>query len=339
MVDYAGTHFGDLPQRVGVVALAKVLKHAQPKLVLSQLGKAMRADTLPRNKGKIVKYRRRIPFVATTTTLEEGVTPNPTFMEYEEVSAQVQQYGGWYPFTDQIELLHEDPVVSDATELLGEQVQNIMELVTWSELRAGSSVIYANGSARTDVNTPVDRDLISAAVRLLKAQHAVKLTKAIPSSPNFGTTPVAPSYVIVTHTDTERDWRDMETFRPVEEYGNTGGMISADEIGKVEECRIILSPQLIPFLSAGSTTTNGMKATAGAVDVYPILVFGEEAFGTVKVAGISDMEMIVRNSGAKNANYTDPLGQRGFVSWKTWYTCLILNDNYMVRIEAGVTDL
>jgi N4-gp56 family major capsid protein len=183
----------------------------------------------------------------------------------------------------------------------------------------------------------VDRDLISAAVRQLKAQHAMKLTKGIGASGNFGTTPVAPSFVIVAHTDTERDWRDMETFRPVEEYGS-GGRISDDEIGKVEECRIILSPQLIPFAGAGSATTNGMKATGSNVDVYPILVFGEEAYGTVKVAGMDGINMKVKNPG-KEVTYEDPLGQRGFVSWKTYFTVKILNDNYMVRIEAGVTDL
>lgn len=337
MSDYSGLHFGDLTQRVGVVAVAKVLKHAQPKLVLSQLGKAIRPETLPKNKGKVLKWRRRVPFSASTNTLQEGITPTPTMMEYDEVQVAIEQYGNWVALTDQIADLHEDPVLADATEMLGEQVQNIMELVTWNEIRAGSAVIYANGAGRTSVNTPVDRDLISAAVRQLKAQHAMKLTKGIGASGNFGTTPVAPSYVIVAHTDTERDWRDMETFRPVEEYGS-GGRISEDEIGKVEECRIILSPQLIPFTGAGSATANGMKATGGAVDVYPVLVFGEEAYATVKVAGMDSVNMYVKNPG-KDVNYSDPLGQRGFVSWKTYFACKILNDNYMVRIEAGVTDL
>jgi len=32
------------------------------------------------------------------------------------------------------------------------------------------------------------------------------------------------------------------------------------------------------------------------------------------------------------------LGQRGHVSWKTYHVAIILNDNWMVRIETGATD-
>ena len=34
-----------------------------------------------------------------------------------------------------------------------------------------------------------------------------------------------------------------------------------------------------------------------------------------------------------------PLGQRGVVGWKTWHVAKILNNAWMVRIEAEATDL
>jgi N4-gp56 family major capsid protein len=36
---------------------------------------------------------------------------------------------------------------------------------------------------------------------------------------------------------------------------------------------------------------------------------------------------------------SDPLGQRGFVSWKMYFAALILNQAWIQRIEVGVTDL
>jgi N4-gp56 family major capsid protein len=36
---------------------------------------------------------------------------------------------------------------------------------------------------------------------------------------------------------------------------------------------------------------------------------------------------------------SDPMAQRGYVSWKTWYTAVILNDLWMARLEVAVTAL
>ncbi len=36
---------------------------------------------------------------------------------------------------------------------------------------------------------------------------------------------------------------------------------------------------------------------------------------------------------------SDPLGQRGFVSWKTYLASVILNENWLARLECAVTDL
>ncbi|KKL70933.1 hypothetical protein LCGC14_2099990, partial [marine sediment metagenome] len=36
---------------------------------------------------------------------------------------------------------------------------------------------------------------------------------------------------------------------------------------------------------------------------------------------------------------SDPLGQRGYVGWKTWHAIVILNQVWMARLEVCVTDL
>jgi N4-gp56 family major capsid protein len=36
---------------------------------------------------------------------------------------------------------------------------------------------------------------------------------------------------------------------------------------------------------------------------------------------------------------SDPLGQVGFVGWKTYFAAKILNENWIARIEVGATAL
>ena len=87
---------------------------------------------------------------------------------------------------------------------------------------------------------------------------------------------------------------------------------------------------------AGSGTT--MVSTTGtSADIYPMLFFGKEAYGTVPLRGQGAVEPTVLRPGVKDK--ADPLGQRGYVGWKTWFTAVILNQVWMARLECGVTAL
>ncbi len=64
-----------------------------------------------------------------------------------------------------------------------------------------------------------------------------------------------------------------------------------------------------------------MASTSGtSADVYPILVFGENAYGTVPLRGMGSVEPSIIPVGQKTKD--DPLGQRGYVGWKSWHLCL-----------------
>jgi N4-gp56 family major capsid protein len=78
-----------------------------------------------------------------------------------------------------------------------------------------------------------------------------------------------------------------------------------------------------------------MRSVGGAaVDVYPILFIAQDALGVVPLAGTPRRIMTVYNP---QTSATDPLGQRGFVSWKMWHAAVILNQNWLVRAEVGST--
>jgi N4-gp56 family major capsid protein len=329
------TTYGDVSPRVGIVAVAKMLARIEPILILEKFAMV---TPLPKNKGETIKWRRIRPLAVSTTNLTEGVTPAASQLQYEDVTTAIGQFGGWIQITDKIADLHEDRVLDDAMTALADQAASTKEMIIWGVLRGGTQVLYSNGAARTSVNTPLDLDLVRAAVQTLKRNHAHKITKRLAAGPDIATEPVNASFVAVAHVDTERDWRECNSFVPVEKYGTFKPIDEDNEIGKVEECRIVLSPQLVPFYAAGSSTLNGMLSAGGsAVDVYPIIVLAENAFGVVPLKGASSVEMAVKNP--KMGEPGDPTGQRGHVAWKMWYQAVRLNELWMVRLEVAATQV
>ena len=334
MADGAFVTYGDVSPRVGIHAVAKMLSRIEPILVLEKFALV---TPLPKNVGEVIKWRRIRPLVVSTTNLTEGVTPPAEQLVYEDVTQVIAQFGGWIQITDKIQDLHEDRVLDDAMTALADQAASTKEAILWGILRGGTNVFYANGTARTDVNTPIDLDLVNAAVNLLKRNHAKKLTTRLAAGPNIATEPVNSSYVAFCHVDLETDIRDMDSFVPVEKYAKNDTLDPEWEIGKVNELRFILSPQLSAFADAGGTAGT-MRTTSGTLaDVYPVVIVAKESYGTVPLKGVSAVEMAVKNP--KMGEPGDPLGQRGHVAWKIWYQAIRLNEQWMVRLEVAATAL
>jgi N4-gp56 family major capsid protein len=333
----AATKYGDINQRTAVWAEGKMLEHAEPVLVLEKFAQA---KPLPKNKADTITFRRPIPYTVSTTQLVEGVTPAPKQMSYEDVSVQMGQYGDLIEISDRVTDLAEDPVLSDASQLAGEQAAETKELIMWGTVRAGTNVSYSGTgtpASRADVNAPISLSLQRSVVRSLNGQRAKFVTRMISASPKFGTEAVAAGYIAFAHTDLEQDIRDMDGFTPVERYGNFAP-VSDREVGKVEGVRYILSPVLEPFADAGSASLNGMVSSGGSnVDVYPVIYVAQNSYATVPLKGAGSMNPRVLNPGT--IDKSDPLGQRGYVGWKMYFASLVLNEAWIHRVEVGVSDL
>jgi N4-gp56 family major capsid protein len=328
MTQYAD---GGVSPRTNVYAERQMLKHAKPVMVLEKLGLS---KAMPKNKTDTIKFRRPRVFTAATTPLVEGVTPTETQFSYEDVSTTLRQYGQVVVVTDKIEDLHEDPVLNDAAMQAGENIGRTIEALNYGVVRAGTAVYYANGTARTDVNTPITLGKQRAVLRSLKALKAQKITRSLSPSSDYGTRAVEAAYVAVAHTDVESDIRGLAGFKTVAEYG-TRSPISEYEIGSCEDVRYILSPDLNPFLEGGAA--KGAMVGGTNADVYPVIYFGQDAWGMVALRGQGAVSPTIIPVGQKTKD--DPLGQRGYVGWKTWHAALILNQAWMARLEVAVTAL
>lgn len=336
-------------------AAQDMLAHAQPITVLGDFGTQRQ---MPQNATDTLVFRRTLPFGASTSgtsiessnryvgtpavtpgnfVLGEGATPNANTINFQDVTVTLQQYGLLYKFSSKVELLYEDDVPGEMVKLVGETMAEVLELVRYGVLKAGSTVIYANGSSRSAVNTPVSLNALRKAARTLESNRAKRVTSRLAPGVNFGTRAVQPAFIVFVHTDAVADIRNLPGFTKVEEYG-TFKPIHDMEIGACEDFRFIKSPLLASFAAAGSATLNGCLSVGAAnVDVYPFLIIGEDAWGQVALKGMNAITPRVLKSG--DINHANPLGQFGYVGASTWFAAVRLNEAWMARIECGVTAL
>lgn len=332
MSSFGVTTYGDISPRVGIYAVANFLEHAKPVEVLAKF--AMN-EAVPKNKGQLAVFRRFVPFEINTTALVEGVTPAPNMLQYEDVSVVISQYGAWVNFTDVVQDTHEDPNLQKITMGLGEQAAAVKEAVIWAELVGGTNVLYSGtATSRSTVSAPIAEEDLIAAQRFLKASKAKPITKMLKASTNIATEPVAPAFIAFGHTNLEPDFRALTGFVPREKYASYT-VISDWELGKFQDIRVILSPDLEIFYGAGAASPTGvLSADGNNVDVYPIVVVGQDSYGIIPLRGMDSASVIVKNP---TPSYEDPLAQRGFASYKMWYAALRLNEAWLVRIEAAAS--
>lgn len=348
-------NYGTVASRNLIRAAQGMLEHAQPITVLGDFGTQRE---MPQNSTDTLVFRRTLPFGASTTgttientaryvgtpsvtvgnfVLAEGATPNANTISFQDVSVQLQQYGILFKYSSKVEQLYEDDIPGEMIKLTGETMAEVMELVRYGVLKAGSTVIYSNGSSRGSVNTVINLNVIRRAARTLESNRARRVTSRLAPGVNFGTRAVQPAYIVFCHTDAVSDIRNLPGFTRVEEYGSFKP-IHDREVGACEDFRFISSPLLTSFAAAGSATLNGcLSVGASNVDVYPFLVIGEDCWGQVALKGMSAIKPIVLK--ASQTNHANPLGQFGYVGASTWFATVRLNDAFMARIEAGVTAL
>ncbi len=348
-------NYGTVASRNLIRAAQGMLEHAQPITVLGDFGTQRE---MPQNSTDTLVFRRTLPFGASTTgtsiegsnryvgtpdvtasnfVLAEGVTPNANTISFQDVTVQLQQYGILFKYSSKVEQLYEDDIPGEMVKLTGETLAEVMEMVRYGVLKAGSTVIYANGSSRSGINTAISLNALRKAARTLESNRARRVTSRLAPGVNFGTRAVQPAYIVFVHTDAVSDIRNLPGFTRVEEYGSFKP-IHDREIGACEDFRFISSPLLKPFAAAGSSTLNGMLSVGAAnVDVYPFIIIGEDCWGQVALKGMSAIKPIVLK--ASQTNHANPLGQFGYVGASTWFATVRLNDAFMARIEAGVTAL
>jgi len=329
--------FGDISPRVAVKSSKRLLRVAQPKLVTQRFGQPEMQEG---NSGNQRKWRRYHPFPVTTAPLAEGITPNGVRIVYTDYHVVLQQYGDVVYITDRVQDTHEDPILKIMSERCGEQYSQVIELVTIDVLKSCTNRFFAGSvGVRTSVVNKVTRADLRNVVRALDRANASPIGQIIAPSEKISTVPVEAAFFAMAHTDLEPDIRGITGFVPTVNYSQPGKAMEC-EVGKVERVRFILTQNFTPWVAAGGSSStmlnNGVPPeSSAAADVYPIIIVGRDAYGVVRLQGRQAVSMYVLNPNVARGG--DPIGQRGSVGWKTYYSAVILADPWMAVLEVACT--
>jgi N4-gp56 family major capsid protein len=330
------TTYGDITPRTAGAIATKLLARGQFEVILERFGQY---DPQPRGKTKVRKFRRYNSVARATAPLADGITPAGQKLTYTDVNATLEEYGDWFEITDQIVDFHEDPVLDEAVNICGEQIAETVEVIRFSVLKGGSNVFYANKVAgRSTVAGPATKADFRRIYRSMMKNKAKQISSIIKASASIATEPVAPAFFALCHTDNVADITNLSGFTPVEKYSDSTKALPM-EFGKLEQFRFLASPLFEPWLAAGASGTTMLSGGVApgsslAADVYPILVVAKDAYGIVPLQGKDAVTpMVVQPKPVQG----DPLGQRGFVSWKTYQTSVILNQNWLARLEVAAS--
>lgn len=284
---------------------------------------------ISKRQGNQIKFRRYEALTAITTPLTEGVTPSGSQLSVTDITSTLQTFGDFVTITDLVDFTNQDPVLTEAGEVLGEQGGTAVDLVRANTLAAGTNVIFTNGSTRAGLNTTIANDIaLRTAIRALHRQNSKFLRNIISATTSVSTTPVRKAYVSIVRADTEAQLESVSGYLPVSEY-SSAMRAEEDEVGSFRNIRFFASENAKVFINSGAVAGT-MISTGANADVYITLILGANAYGVVPLTGEA-MRNIIKPLGSAGA--ADPLNQRATSGWKAITTTQILNQNFMTRIE------
>ena len=330
---------GDIGFRSTGEVKKRLLMRGNYKLVAAKFGQAF---TQGKHTTLTAKWRRYENFPTAEAPLQEGITPPGRKLAKTDVTSTLAQYGDWAELTDLVFDTHEDDVPKETVNLCGDQMGETVEVVTIATLKSGSNVFYANNAgSRSAVNSPCLAGDFKRIERSLSKNKAEQITSMIKASQMVSTEPIDPAFIAMGHTDLKADIEGMEQFVPVRNYADSSKAIHPAEVGSLGAFRFILTPLFGAWLAAGTAGTTYLSSgdipgSSLAADVYPIIIVAKDAYGVVRLQGLDAVKPAVVYP---KPVVGDELGQRGFVSWKIYYTSVILNSSWVARYEVAATAL
>jgi len=319
-----------VPPGVAAFYDRNLLERAQPNDVHGRYGQKR---PIAQRSGNQIKFRRYSQLAPATTALTEGVTPVGASLAVTDITATLAQYGDYIQLSDMVSMTNQDPVVTEATDVLGDQAGTTIDQIRRDVLVAGTNVAYAGvATTRLGTVTKISANDLDKAIRFLKNQNAKFIKMGMAASDGVGTGAIRKAYIAVVHPDVEFDLEQIAAFRAVSDYGSQEGIIE-DEIGAYKNIRFVTSTNCRVFTNATTVLTAGFKG-ATTNDVYATLIFADNAYGVCPLTGQA-MNTYVKSLGS--AGSADPLDQRSTVGWKATTTTTILNQAWLIRVESLAT--
>ena len=136
-----------------------------------------------------------------------------------------------------------------------------------------------------------------------------------------------------------KDLHGEPAFQSIEKYADAGNTVTG-EVGAIDQFRFVVVPEMMKWAGAGATGTGKAYETGGKVDVFPILVVGDQSFTTIgfQTDGRTVKFKITHKApGEATADRNDPYGEMGFTSIKWYYGFMALRPERIGLIKTAAT--
>lgn len=321
--------YGSISDQVGIRASMKALYAARKNMFFYRI--AVEED-IPKGSSTTINFRRWLDLAPAVAPIQGSVTPTGVPMEIVDIQATIRAYGRWVPIPRHINDTISDPLLKRAVDRLSYNMRLTYETVNFFTLRQGGNAFYANQkNAREDVVDVVSLSDIRNVVAELQAANVEPITELIEPVTKEGTKGIEESYFAVCHSYLVPTIRDMPGFLSVASYPDHMEALPL-EIGSVENVRFIRFNIAEPWNSpTHAAAPPGIMNVGGKCSIFPILIFGREAFGISKLEGTEFNKILIHNAAVSS---DDPLAQRGTAGFYGYHVCRILEENYMARLEV-----
>lgn len=299
-----------------------LLERTVPNLVHAKFGQVKR---IPANGGRIIEWRKFSALSTATTPLTEGTLyTNLKDLTVTAITGTVAQYGDAVGFSDLVSVVAIDPILTETTKILAEQAAQTIDELVRDALVLGTTVEYANGKASLVLTAANDNfaamDGAGSTVTggSLNDLRLIALTLELNRARKIGG-----YWQAITHPRVMYDIQSTTEWRELQLYNQTNRIIDGS-VGEIYGIKFWVTDVAKVYTGGG----------ASGIDVYTILLFGQDAFGIVELSG-QNLQTIYKPLGS--AGTSDPLNQQQTLGWKVTFGVKILQEAFMLRYHCDVS--
>ena len=314
---------GDLSPEMKTYYSDYLLDLAEPELVHDQFAQK---HPIPKNGGKVIDFRQFDPLPEMLEPLTEGVTPDGQSLSVRNLTATVQQYGGYVTLSDLLLLTAVDNNLVQATKLIASQAGRTLDTITREVMNAGTVVQFGGGvSARSALHyTSADSNCnltvadVKKAVRFLETQNAPKIDGA---------------YVGIIHPHCKYDLMSDPLWRNPHEYADPEH-IYQNEIGELYGVRFVQSSRAKVWEAealAGGKPTLTVKSAVTSSTSVPVV----EAISAAEATALAGKKVYVGSAATEVTIASAAAGDAGSASLTLSAAATIAKDAVIYGEGAG----
>ena len=279
-----------------------LLSRLVPSFKLYALAKK---KVLPKNVGRTISWRKFCKLSLPQAALTEGVTPTPNSLTILEYQDTVAEYGDFVELSNITTLNGIDPVLTETSELFGEQIAEYFDYLVREELVKSTNNLFITGSADSAI-AKTDTITIAAIAQikaLMQKRHVAPWVDG--------------KYLFIINSEVEYDLKNLSAngFIEVWKYAKPDEILQG-EIGEFMGFKFIVNDEAVK-ITQGKSYTSGETTLYYSVANCIVLgkVKGESPFGVIELEGNTGRPQIIYK-GLGSGGTSDPLNQKQTLGWE-----------------------